>query len=174
MRLILPVMLVLLLLGCADTHRITRVDGSKSAMSLQRQASAYVAVSTDGRYGSTVYPGSGATVAQIVAAAFGPHLQKVATGTKTEEAGQALVSAKAGGFTYLLYPQILHWEDRATEWSAKPDLATVKLSTYSAETGQLLDSAVIDGKSGLATFGGDHPQDLLPKPMGEYAATLFK
>jgi hypothetical protein len=81
-----------------------------------------------------------------VAAAFGPHLQKVTTGTKTEELDQAFASAKAGGFTYLLYPQILHWEDRATEWSAKPDLATVKLSTYTAETGQLLDSAMIDGK----------------------------
>ena len=174
MRLLPPVMLVLLLLGCADTHRITRADGSKSAVSLQRQASAYVAVPTDGRYGPTVYSGSGATVAQIVAAAFGPHLQKVTTGTKTEELDQAFASAKAGGFTYLLYPQILHWEDRATEWSAKPDLATVKLSTYTAETGQLLDSAMIDGKSGLASFGGDHPQDLLPKPMAEYAAALFK
>lgn len=44
MRLLPPVMCVLLLLGCADTHRITRADGSKVAVSLQRQASAYVAV----------------------------------------------------------------------------------------------------------------------------------
>ena len=174
MRSILSLILVLALLGCADTHRITRPDGLNSAVPWQRQASAYVAVSTDGRYGPTVYAGSGATVAQIVAAAFAVRLQKVTTGTKTEDLDQALASAKTGGFTYLLFPQILHWEDRATEWSAKPDIASVKLSTYSVETRQLLDSAVIDGKSGIATFGGDHPQDLLPKPMAEYVAALFK
>lgn len=174
MRLLPPLMLALMLLGCADTHKVTRTEGSKSAVSLQRQASAYGAVPSDGRYGPTVYSGSGATVAQVVAAAFGSHLERVTTGTKIEELDQALSSAKAGGFTYLLYPQILHWEDRATEWSAKPDLVTVKLSTYAAQTGQLLDSAMIDGKSGIATFGGDRPQDLLPKPMAEYAVTLFK
>jgi hypothetical protein len=74
----------------------------------------------------------------------------------------------------LLYPQILQWEDRATEWSGKPDIAAVKLSVLSTDTGALLDSVIIEGKSGLATFGGDHPQDLLPKPMAEYAASLFK
>ncbi len=36
-----------------------------------------------------------------------------------------------------------------------------------------MDSAIIKGKSGLATFGGDHPQDLLPKPVGEYIDALY-
>src|SRR4051794_839478 len=132
MRSILIVILALALLGCADTHRITRMDGVESAVSLQRQTSAYVAVSTDGRYGSIVYSGSGATVTQIVASAFGQYLKKITMGTRTEDLDQALASAKAGGFTYLLFPQILHWEDRATEWSLKPDVATVKISIYSA------------------------------------------
>jgi Domain of unknown function (DUF4823) len=68
----------------------------------------------------------------------------------------------------------LQWEDRATEWSAKPDVASVKISIVAAKSGQLIDSAVINGKSGLATFGGDHPQDLLPKPMADYASSMFK
>ncbi len=150
MRLIYAALAVFSMVGCADTHTLTRSSGSQNAVTLQGQASAYVAVPLDGRFEATLYGGSGAMTAQ------------------------ALASAKAGGFGYLLYPEILHWEDRATEWSARPDVATVKLSVLSVSTGAVLDSAVIDGKSGLATFGGDHPQDLLPKPTGEYAASLFR
>jgi hypothetical protein len=42
------------------------------------------------------------------------------------------------------------------------------------DSGEVIDSAVISGKSGLATFGGDRPEHLLPKPMSDYAATLFR
>ncbi len=170
----LLVLLVILLSGCADTHKLTRSGGSEVAVFLERQASAYVAVTADGRYGATVYSGSGAMTAQIVASAFAHYLGKITTGTKAEDLDQALSTARAGNFRYLLYPQILHWEDRATEWSAKPDIAIVKLLVLSADTGTVLDSVVIEGKSGLATLGGDHPQDLLPKPTSEYASSLFK
>ncbi|NCF25983.1 MAG: DUF4823 domain-containing protein [Gammaproteobacteria bacterium] len=40
-------------------------------------------------------------------------------------------------------------------------------------TGEVIDSALIDGKSKWATFGGDHPQDLLEKPLADYARSLF-
>ena len=174
MRFLYPVLSVLLIGGCADTHKLTRSGGSQAVVHLQRQASAYVAVPSDGRYGATIYAGSGAMTTQVVASAFAPYLSKVTTGTKVEDLDQAVATAKVGRFTYLLYPQILQWEDRATEWSAKPDIVAVKLSVLSTDTGALLDSVIIEGKSGLATFGGDHPQDLLPKPMTEYAASLFR
>lgn len=174
MRSLYPVLALLLMMGCADTHKIMRSGGSQVTAALDRQASAYVAVPSDGRYGATLYAGSGAMTAQVVASAFALYLGKVTAGSKTEDFDQAMSTARAGNFRYLLYPQILVWEDRATEWSGKPDLATVKLSIFSTDTGTMLDSAVIEGKSGLATFGGDHPQDLLPKPMSQYAATLFK
>ncbi|MDB3946228.1 DUF4823 domain-containing protein [Gammaproteobacteria bacterium] len=32
----------------------------------------------------------------------------------------------------------------------------------------------MDGSSGLATFGGDHPQDLLPESVTKYVGALFK
>jgi hypothetical protein len=35
------------------------------------------------------------------------------------------------------------------------------------ESGKTMDSAIIKGKSGIATLGGDHPQDLLVKPSGK-------
>ena len=85
----------------------------------------------------------------------------------------ALKFTRDNGYKYLVYPTILHWEDRATEWSAIPDRVEVKIDIIESTTAKLLDSVVIKGKSGLATFGGDHPQDLLPKPVGEFVSTLF-
>ncbi|WP_274523310.1 DUF4823 domain-containing protein [Pseudomonas abietaniphila] len=32
---------------------------------------------------------------------------------------------------------------------------------------------MIKGSSGLATLGGDHPQDLLPEPVAECVSSLF-
>ncbi|WP_428785404.1 DUF4823 domain-containing protein [Vibrio splendidus] len=36
-----------------------------------------------------------------------------------------------------------------------------------------MKSGIIEGKSGLATFGGDHPQDLLSEPVSEFMASLL-
>ncbi|WP_337219713.1 DUF4823 domain-containing protein [Vibrio parahaemolyticus] len=32
---------------------------------------------------------------------------------------------------------------------------------------------MIEGKSGLATFGGDKPQDLLPEPTKEFLSSML-
>lgn len=85
----------------------------------------------------------------------------------------ALDSAKSKKVDYLVYPEILHWEDRSTEWSGKSDLVTIKIQILDVKSGETISAATIDGKSGLWTFGGDHPQDLLPTPIQEYFSKLF-
>src|SRR5690606_13183371 len=99
------------------------------------------------------YSGSGGLAAQAVAVAFSPYLSRVIVGVKREDFNTALESAKAGGYGYLLYPEILLWEDRATEWSGRPDQASVKVSVVRADSGAVIDSAVVGGKSGLGTLG---------------------
>ena len=68
---------------------------------------------------------------------------------------------------------IVHWEDRATEWSLKSDKVEVKITVHDVARGRMLASAVVSGSSGLLTIGGDHPQDLLPEPMDSYVGSLF-
>jgi Domain of unknown function (DUF4823) len=163
--------LLAVVVGCADSHQLIRASSSTALIA--KQASAYVAVPADGRYGNTVYFGSGALTAQAVGAAFAPHLAKITVAVTSEDVEAARQAAKALGHTYLLYPEILHWEDRATVWSGRPDVASVKLSVIRVDGGDIIDSAVVGGKSGLATVGGDRPEHLLPKPLADYAATLF-
>ena len=63
----------------------------------------------------------------------------------------------------LIEPKILHWEDRATEWSGKADRVKVSLPLY--RSGSLIGSALVTANSSFFTFGGDHPEDLLDAPF---------
>ena len=171
MRLIPVTVVALLLFGCADSHEIAPVTSAPQKLSAA--GIAYIARPEDGRYAHRHYSESGRMTAQIVASAFAKHIERTATASRVETREEALASAKKLGATYLVLPQILHWEDRATEWSAIPDKVEVKLTVISAAANQSLASAVISGKSGLWTLGGDHPQDLLPLPIEEFVKTLF-
>ncbi len=69
--------------------------------------------------------------------------------------------------------EILHWEDRATEWSGRPDRVEVQISVYDTSTREEVASSSYSGKSKWATFGGDHPQDLLSEPTDNYVRSLY-
>jgi len=50
----------------------------------------------------------------------------------------------------------------------------VKVELVDVATDTPLDTGIIKGKSKWATFGGDHPQDLLPKPVEEFVSSLYR
>ena len=75
---------------------------------------------------------------------------------------------------YYVELDILHWDDRATEWSGKPDKIEIKISVYNARLGTELASSVQSASRKWATFGGDHPQDLLPEPLIRYYESLCR
>ncbi len=108
-----------------------------------------------------------------VASAFSSRAQIVEMEETRNELPESLQDARARGADYYIRVEILHWEDRATEWSGLSDKVTIKLLVINSETEAIADSVTIDGKSRWATFGGDHPQDLLEKPLQDYVSRLF-
>jgi hypothetical protein len=111
----------------------------------------------DGIYMEDVYPNSGKVVARKLVAALIPHYP----GSMVSSGGRSV---------YLIEPKILHWEDRATEWSGKADRVKISLPLY--RSGSLVGSALVTANSSWWTFGGDHPEDLLDAPFESYAASL--
>lgn len=172
MRLVSIVLFVGLLSACADTHQLLRTG--REIPKLEQNRTVYVSVPKDGRYGQTNYSGSGQNTTQIVVLAFSQYANRVEPGHDYQTFEEALVAARKLNATYLVVPTILEWEDRATEWSGIPDKASIKILVADTGSGATIDSVVIKGKSGVATLGGDHPQDLLPKPVGEYVKSLFE
>jgi hypothetical protein len=160
-------LILLVATGCASTYqqKALTVPAGKMAAT----GSLLIATPEDGSYNGKPYPGSGAATAQAVRSAFARYSNQVAMSPCREV---ACLRAEAPA-TYLVVPQILHWEDRNTEWSGKKDKIEIKVTVYDGATGAEISNQLISGKSKWATFGGDHPQDLLPEPLNTYVASLY-
>lgn len=171
MRIAVTAIIVLLLSGCSSKYRTDAFE--PPAQPLSSFASAYVTLAADGAFGSSRYSGSGRSTSQATAAAVSVHLNRVDMASNKESTDEALRSAKAKGITYVFEPTILHWEDRATEWSGRPDRITIKIVVWDVETGKAVASTVARASSKWGTFGGDHPQDLLPHTMTTFVNRLF-
>ncbi len=172
MRIGIP-FLLLALLGCVHTYEVLPSGPSAQASRISSGSSILVGVPRDGRYGDQVYVGSGQMTTQAIVAAISAHARVVRGAHDVLSLEENLVVARNEKLQYLIYPRILHWEDRATEWSGIPDRILIRLDLAQVSTGAIVNSTTISGKSRWATFGGDHPQDLLPEPLRRWAELLF-
>ena len=164
------VLVTIVVVGCTSTY--TRSDQSIPTAKLELGKIVAIATPANGSYGGKEYAGSGSSTATAVRAAFA----KFARETNVVPDCQTLscLTEKTGANAdYLVVPEILHWEDRNTEWSGIKDKLEVKITIYDARSAKLLAASSLAGKSKWATFGGDHPQDLLPEPINDYVASLF-
>jgi len=165
----------ILLAGCyAEKHDVQRTETSRSHKKLDNNKSVYISVSHDGRYGTILYHDSGIMTTQAIKMALSKHVDSIITDKRTtEDYGTALKNAKSKKVSYLFYPQILEWEDRATEWSGKPDKVTIKIRVVDVKSNKNISSIVLKSNSSWLTLGGDHPQDLLEKPISDYINSLY-
>jgi hypothetical protein len=161
----------MVLVACAGTSQTDAVR--KPAERLSTQAPAYIMVAEDGTYGGRRYSGSGRMLSQATLAQVARHITRVQMGEGLEKLEQALQRAQAGGYRYVFEPTILAWEDRATEWSMISDKITIKMVVWDAASGKDLASSIVSASSSLATFGGDHPQDLLPGALSRMIPEFF-
>jgi hypothetical protein len=170
MRNVLLLFVVILLSGCAAKYN--QVDLHTPTSNLIKGKSILIATPENGTYGDKVYSSSGRMTALAVNAAFAKFSNNIEVSKKCNDF-KCLKVNESGQFNYYVIPEILHWEDRATEWSGKPDKIEVKVSVYDSETENELASTIIKGKSKWATFGGDHPQNLLTEPLNTYVGSLY-
>jgi hypothetical protein len=95
---------MVLLSGCYVSNREIKYS-IKGAVPVGTAIS--VTTPEDGIYMEDVYPNSGKVVARKLVAALTPYYP----GSTLSSTGSRSV--------YLIEPKILHWEDRATEWSGE-------------------------------------------------------
>ena len=162
----------ILLWSCTAAYQQTDIT-DKPKFKLDSQSNVLIATPKDGRYGAINYTGSGQMTSREAMIAFLRHAKDVSVTTNCSSIGRCLNEAKDSGYSYLVYPEILHWEERATEWSGKPDRIEVKITLFSVDNGEMIHSTIISGRSKWATLKWDHPQDLLPKPMKTYVSSLY-
>lgn len=168
-----PITLALLaaLSGCADSHQWSPLHNGSARIA--KTDKIYISTPPDGEYGDHVYRGSGRNTSGIISSAVSKRSRWMRVGAVADNFQDALAQAQSMGQDVLIYPTILHWEDRATEWSMIPDKVEIKVDVVQVSSGDVISSGIIKGKSGLSTLGGDHPQDLLPEPVAEFVDSLF-
>jgi len=159
-----------LVVGCAATYTENRSDDE--GVQLMVTKGVYIIMPADGRYGEKAYENSGQMTAAVVDVEFSKFTSEVKVSDACD-LDDCLSTLNESEYGYLVDTEILNWEDRATEWSGKPDRISVKMSVYDLSTGDRLSHVILEGKSKWATMGGDHPQDLLPEPVGQYVASLY-
>lgn len=157
----------------ACSHKYATDAMQPPSQRLDRAAAVYIIMPENGSYGGTRYTESGRHVSLAAFGALSKYTNKISSGTVPESLDSARTKAEAAGIAYILEPTILNWEDRATEWSGRPDRITIKMIVWDAKTGREIASTLARASSKWATFGGDHPQDLLPVLMENFIDRLY-
>lgn len=166
----------LFITGCAATpiYKQLNLRSGDTAVKLENNKSVFVATPANGNDGSMEYQKSGQMTAQAVRAAFVRYTNRIFVSKDCGELQSCLEEAKTANYDYLVFPDILYWQDRATEWSGKLDQIAIKLSLFNVPKKIKMQSIIIKGKSAWATFGGYHPQDLLLEPINNYVSSLYR
>jgi hypothetical protein len=132
-----------------------------------------VVVPKNVKFEQTEYQKSGTYTAFTIREALMRYTNDVSIVSKYD-ANDIISSVDQDRYSYVFKPEILHWEERATEWSGKPDRIGIKNTVYDTKQRNVLSSQIFYGKSKWFTFGGDHPQDLLTVPINKYVKSLYE
>lgn len=159
--------------GCQSTGR-TEPDPAATRVRLEPRGPIYVAVPSDALFKNGVMIDSGKQTATVLVKAFSRYVKPVYMGRRMESVPEAMSAARRFHCTYLIYPTVLRWEERATEYSGIRDQVEVKIEVLSVETAGVLHSTTIQGKGKWMTSGGETPKDILVEPVEKYAAMLFQ
>lgn len=160
--------------GCRHSYQEVRLGHSNSGPKLSSQSTVYVAVPADARSKNDLVFNSGQSAAELIRNAFANHVKRAYMARQSETLEEATATAQRFNCTYLVYPNILRWEDHSTEFSGIRDKVEIKIEVFEPGSGQLLQGAVLKGTSRWMTDGGDTPKDLLREPVEKYVASLFQ
>jgi hypothetical protein len=166
----LTLLALALLSGCASTYN--REVVTAPGVRLARGAPVLIGTPRSASYNNTSYAGSGEQTATVVHSAFARFSNKVTVSAQCADL-DCLATQGGGAYQYLVIPEILHWEDRATQWSGVRDKVEVKLIVVDGTSRAEVASMIISGKSQRAAFGSQHPQDLLAEPIRQYVDGLY-
>lgn len=161
---------VFLFTGCQSTYKYDINNPSKNA--LEKEKAMAIAVSEDGFYGSDIYNGSGRALSNAIR----QHLKKYTSNAiilKKNETLKDFSDSEILEYDYIVIPEILHWEDRATAWSGLPDKIEVSVEIYDNKR-NLLKSAILSGKSASMTLGSTDPVELLEEPLSTFFKSVFE
>jgi hypothetical protein len=157
-RAYVPVVAAVLFLGCAYASTYPKAVGPHKEIA--SSARLWVLTPSDGIYGTERYPGSGQSVARLTLAAVRKRIPLAQSGRRLGEA-EALKEGARRGVDFIVSPEILHWENRATPWSGMRDKVRVEIRLLSVRPPKLISRVVFESRNNSITLIDGRPEDLL-------------
>jgi len=162
------------LLDHSDTRRVN---------SIRIQPDSFIFIAQ----GSFTPPGSAYPRPNVVAEeafnGFVEYFPMVRRARAPEGLEQAMSEARSAGAHYLLYTRFAKADDRignADEWADQQavdrlgiDSGVIQIMLIETSTQYLIDTARIRSRGGLLTFHDTKPEDLIAKPLAQYARSLL-
>ena len=155
--------------SCLSTYRYNYDNPQNEPLISNKKIA--ISVSQDGYYGDDVYKGSGLEVSNAIKEELNKYSHKTLILRKKQSLNDFSIT-ELSEYDYIIIPQILHWEDRATAWSGKPDKIEVYIDIYNSQK-QLLKSGSFYGESAKSTLLSNDPSVLIQKPIKIFFETVF-
>lgn len=162
-----------LLTGCGSTSKSTPVAGPSQPPQIRTDSRIYVSMPFDALSGKNVAVESGRQTAEAIATALSRYNKRVFMSKIPLSLVEGMEAARKIQAEYMVYPTIIEWRDRATEWSGRRDVLKVRIDLIEVSTEQRIYGREIEARSKWMTDGGDRPGDLLADPAGTFASDLF-
>jgi hypothetical protein len=174
-RSLMTVLLVLILTGCFAKREIVPGTQAPGESAVSRNDAVAIMLPDDGTYGGTVYAGSGKVVAtQIKQAVFGKvRTSEIIDATIEMTRKDVRTYCKDKGIRFLIQPSILHWEDRATNWSGMRDFIKIEILLVNPRDATTLNSVLYKASSSWWTFVNTPPEDMLDESFDQAVDRLI-
>lgn len=160
--------------GCESTVKQTMTEAGRAGAPLRPGSRVYVAMPKDAIDKKEHVMGSGGRVSMALNDALKRHTRNVVTARMAETLEEAVNHARDMSYEYVMFPTILKWQDRPTEWTGVRDKLQVKIDLVAVDTGGVVQSTTFDGKGKWMTDGEETPQDMLAEPVDKFVRALFR
>jgi hypothetical protein len=133
------------MVGCASAEVITK---TKTIQKLDNTETVFLNLPKDATFETTNYKRSGNIYDNALAKYLNMQSVNVIVADAVEkDVEKSKIEAQNAGARYLFFSTLLHWEDRATNWTLRLDRIIVNVKVFDIATNQLVYSGNLEANN---------------------------
>lgn len=157
-----------LVTGCTASYKH---DFLRPPNTMKPQAKVLIVTPKNGYYNETLYETSGTDVVEALTRELQSYSNSIDIIPNTNI--NDIIEDILHNYNYIFIPEILHWEDRLTGWSMRPDRIEIRVDIYNGNR-EILNSIDVKSKSANIVWVSQAPKSLLPKSFRITLQELFQ